>query len=123
MSYNIKLQEISINSSVEPYNLGFDCEDFDKMFSEYYNKNILPNKIGTKPTFSEFLDMCWYSEAKEIFCSLFHHLAGARLLFLYQCSECGTTSREFIKDEDCKLCQEIAKENIDLKNDIMYGVL
>ena len=118
----IKLIELIISSPVEPYDLGFDCEKFDGMFSEYYTEKLLPSKANKTPSFSEFLEICDLNEAKEVF-SLFPRLSGADLLFLYQCSECGTVSREFIKDEDCKLCQEIAKENIDLKNDIMYGVL
>lgn len=122
MAYKIRLQDIIISSVVEPYSLGFDCEKFDALYSEYYKDSLLPNKIGRKPTIREFLESCDLPEAQE-FIELFSKLAGAEMLFLYQCSECGTTSREFKKDEDCKLCQEIAKENIDLRNDIMYGVL
>ena len=120
MSYNIKLQELIISSTVEPSNLGFDCEKFDKMFSEFYSENLLPTKAGRKPTLREFLENC--EEGAEIL-FLFPKLASAEMLFLYECSECGTTSREFVKEDDCELCKEIARENIELRNDIMYHKL
>lgn len=120
MSYNIKLQELIISSTVEPYNLGFDCEKFDAMFSEFYTENLLPSKAGSKHTLREFLENC--EEEIELL-GLFPKLACAELLFLYECSECGTTSHEFVKDEDCELCKEIARENEELKKDIMYHKL
>lgn len=102
MSYNIKLQEITISSAVEPHDLGFDCEKFDEMFSEYYNDSILPNKAGRRPTLSEFLESC--EEGIKLL-GLFPKLASSEMFFLYECSECGHTSREFVKDEDCVLCK------------------
>ena len=120
MSYKIKLQELIISSAVEPHDLGFDCEKFDKMFSEFYSENLLPTKAGRKPTLREFLENC--EEGAEIL-FLFPKLASAEMLFLYQCSECGTTSLQFAKDEDCELCKEIAIENEELKKDMMYHKL
>lgn len=120
MSYNIKLQELIISSTVEPYNLGFDCEKFNEMFSEVYSEDLLPTKAGRRPTLRGFLTNC---EDEIELLGLFPKLAGAEMLFLYECSECGTTSREFVKEDDCELCKEIARENIELRNDIMYHKL
>lgn len=120
MSYKIKLQELIISSAVEPKDLGFDCEKFDEMFLEYYNDSILPNKAGRRPTLLGFVESC--GESLD-FLNLFPKLCSAEMLFLYECSECGTTSREFVKEDDCELCKEIARENEELKKDIMYHKL
>lgn len=120
MSYKIKLQELMISSTVNPCDLGFDCEKFDEMFSEFYTENLLPTKAGRRPALCEFLESC--EEGIE-FLGMFPRFANAEMLFLYECSECGTTSREFIKDEECELCKEIAHENEELKKDIMYHKL
>ena len=120
MNYKIRLQELIISSAVEPHDLGFDCEKFDEMFSEFYTEDLLPNKAGRRPTLRGFLTNC--EDEIELFV-LFPKLACAELLFLYECSECGTTSREFVKEDDCELCKEIAIENEELKKDIMYHKL